>query len=157
MILILTVILINLLDIEIPFQKPGEEAKNKATERKPEALKPPCQARRRFAFIQTHRTASQTQANIMYRAALRYNLIVLPFNGACFRKQGLSHPDCPLSFLADIYYSRVAPPDVFIGDINFNKDALPLSLMSSDSVLLISMRSPRKRMDSPFFCAEKRR
>ena len=149
-ILILTVIIINVLDIEIPFQNPEEETKNKVTDRKPEAPKPPCHARRRFVFIQTHRTASQTQANIMYRAALRYNLIVLPFNGACFRKQGLSHPDCPLSFLADIYYSRLAPPDVFIGDINFNKVAPPLSLMSSDSVLLTSMRSHRKRMESHF-------
>ena len=150
MILMLTAIIINVLDIAISFQKPEEETKNKVTERKPEVLKPPCRVRRRFVFIQTHRTASQTQANIMYRAALRYNLIVLPFNGTCFTKQGLKNPDCPLSFLAHIYYSRLAPPNVFIGSINFNKNALPLSLMSNDSVLITSMRSPGKRMKSHF-------
>ena len=149
-ILILTLIFINLWDIEISFQKPEEETENKVTERKPEELKPPCHARRRFVFFQTYRTASQTQANIMYRAALRYNLIVLPFNGACFTKQGLKDPDCPLSFLSHIYYSRLAPPDVFIGDINFNKNDLPLSLMSNDSAFITSMRAPKKRLESHF-------
>ena len=117
---------------------------------KQKETKPSCHPRTKFAFIQTHRTGSETQANVLYRAALKYNLFVLPFDGACFTKRGLAHPDCPLAFLSDIYYSRLAIPDVYIGKRNFDDGSLLKTVVPNGTMMITSMRSPKEQEKSHF-------
>ncbi len=117
------------------------------------AQKPKCSPKKNFVFVRNEGAGGDIHANIMYRAALRFNLLVVPFKGVCFTKQAFKHPDCPLSFLSDIYYSRLGIPNVLLTEHLLDGDSFPFSLMQNNTVHITSMRTPKDQTKSLSFAS----
>ncbi|XP_068612199.1 galactose-3-O-sulfotransferase 3-like [Brachionichthys hirsutus] len=96
------------------------------------------------AFLKTHKTASSTMQNIMFRFAERHNLTVaLPV-------ESCGHRFCyPNSFNPDFVHPHTKPPNIVASHMRFNKKELQ-RLMPNDTIYITIMREPSSMFESSF-------
>ncbi len=110
---------------------------------RPRRRKPPaCQPKLNIAFYNTNEAGSGPISNILYRLALQRNLLVAPFSGTCFRKEGLGNEECPLNFLSDIYYSRLGEPNIFIEKDPFNEKSTLRKVIPNNAIFMTHFTGP---------------
>ncbi|XP_068612198.1 galactose-3-O-sulfotransferase 3-like [Brachionichthys hirsutus] len=95
-------------------------------------------------FLKTHKTASSTMQNIMFRFAERHNLTVaLPI-------ESCGHMFCyPYSFSPDFVHPHTKLPNIIASHMRFNKKELQ-RLMPDDTIYITIMREPSSMFDSAF-------
>ncbi|XP_061105344.1 galactose-3-O-sulfotransferase 3-like [Conger conger] len=96
------------------------------------------------AFLKTHKTASSTMQNLMFRFAERHNLTVaLPY-------QMCGHQFCyPSSFNARFVHPHTLPPHIITSHMRFNLSELR-RLMPNDTVYVTVLREPASMFESLF-------
>ncbi|XP_034020202.1 galactose-3-O-sulfotransferase 3 [Thalassophryne amazonica] len=96
------------------------------------------------AFLKTHKTASSTMQNLLFRFAERNNLTVaLPV-------QACGHQFCyPRSFTSHFVHSHTLPPNIITSHMRFNKVELQ-RLMPNDTVYITILREPSSMFESLF-------
>ncbi|KAL7374718.1 hypothetical protein ABVT39_006005 [Epinephelus coioides] len=96
------------------------------------------------AFLKTHKTASTTMQNLLFRFAERNNLTVaLPV-------QACSHQFCyPRSFTAHFVHPHTLPPNIITSHMRFNKAELQ-RLMPNDTIYITILREPGSMFESLF-------
>ncbi|XP_059211474.1 galactose-3-O-sulfotransferase 3 [Centropristis striata] len=96
------------------------------------------------AFLKTHKTASTTMQNLLFRFAERNNLTVaLPV-------QACSHQFCyPRSFTSHFVHPHTLPPNVITSHMRFNKAELQ-RLMPNDTMYITILREPGSMFESLF-------
>ncbi|KAK7909930.1 hypothetical protein WMY93_014614 [Mugilogobius chulae] len=93
-------------------------------------------------FLKTHKTASSTMQNMLFRFAERHNLTVaLPKNDFQF-----AYPSYFTSALVD---PRTKPPNIITNHMRFNKKELE-KLMPPDTVYITTMRETSAMFESLF-------
>ncbi|KAL7978268.1 hypothetical protein Chor_014807 [Crotalus horridus] len=96
------------------------------------------------AFLKTHKTASSTVQNVLFRFAERHNVTVaLPLH-AC------DHQFCyPHNFSARFVHPYTLPPRLIASHLRFNHDELR-QLMPNDTVYITILREPVAMFESLF-------
>ncbi|KAM9836427.1 galactose-3-O-sulfotransferase 3 [Aulostomus maculatus] len=96
------------------------------------------------AFLKTHKTASTTMQNLMFRFAERNNLTVaLPV-------QACGHQFCyPRSFSSHFVHPHTLPPNILTSHMRFNKAEVQ-RLMPNDTVYITILREPSSMFESLF-------
>nr|XP_057922789.1 galactose-3-O-sulfotransferase 3 [Doryrhamphus excisus] len=96
------------------------------------------------AFLKTHKTASTTVQNLLFRFAERNNLTVaLP-------RQACSHQFCyPRSFSAHFVHPHTLPPNIISSHMRF-KEAEVRRLMPNNTVYVTILREPASMFESLF-------
>ncbi|XP_054608639.1 galactose-3-O-sulfotransferase 3 [Dunckerocampus dactyliophorus] len=96
------------------------------------------------AFLKTHKTASTTMQNLLFRFAERNNLTVaLP-------RQACSHQFCyPRSFSTHFVHPHTLPPNIISSHMRF-KEAELRRLMPNDTVYITILREPAAMFESLF-------
>ncbi|XP_047451564.1 galactose-3-O-sulfotransferase 3 [Mugil cephalus] len=95
-------------------------------------------------FLKTHKTASTTMQNLLFRFAERNNLTVaLPV-------QACSHQFCyPRSFTSHFVHPHTLPPNIVTNHMRFNKPELQ-HLMPNDTIYFTILREPGSMFESLF-------
>lgn len=95
-------------------------------------------------FLKTHKTASTTMQNILFRFAERNNLTVaLPV-------QACGHQFCyPRSFSSHFVHLHTLRPNLITNHMRFNKTALQ-RLMPNDTIYITILREPASMFESLF-------
>ncbi|KAM9717939.1 galactose-3-O-sulfotransferase 3 [Menidia menidia] len=108
------------------------------------ALRPPKPKHTNVVFLKTHKTASTTTQNLLFRFAERYNLTVaLPV-------QACGHQFCyPSSFRAQLVHPHTLPANLLTSHTRFNRSALR-RLMPNDTVYITILREPAAMFESLF-------
>ncbi|XP_053134587.1 galactose-3-O-sulfotransferase 3 [Hemicordylus capensis] len=108
---------------------------------------PPLPARPKHtavAFLKTHKTASTTVQNLLFRFAERHNLTVALPHHAC------DHQFCyPRNFSARFVHPYTLPPRLIASHLRFNRDELQ-RLMPNDTVYVTILREPVAMFESLF-------
>lgn len=96
------------------------------------------------AFLKTHKTASTTMQNLLFRFAERHNLTVaLPV-------QGCGHQFCyPQSFTTRFVDPHTVPPNIIASHMRFNKAELQ-RLMPENTIYITILREPGSMFESLF-------
>lgn len=96
------------------------------------------------AFLKTHKTASSTMQNLLFRFAQRNNLTVaLPV-------QSCGHQFCyPHTFSAHFVHPHTLPPNIITNHMRFNKAELQ-RLMPKNTIYITIMRDPSTMFESSF-------
>lgn len=96
------------------------------------------------AFLKTHKTASSTMQNLLFRFAERNNLTVaLPV-------QSCGHQFCyPHTFTAHFVHPHTLPPNIITNHMRFNKAELQ-RLMPKNTIYVTIMREPSTMFESSF-------
>ncbi|XP_029382787.1 galactose-3-O-sulfotransferase 3 [Echeneis naucrates] len=96
------------------------------------------------AFLKTHKTASTTMQNLLFRFAERNNLTVaLPV-------QACSHQFCyPRVFTSHFVHPHTMPPNIITSHMRFNKAELQ-RLMPNDTIYVTILREPGSMFESLF-------
>ncbi|XP_056156807.1 galactose-3-O-sulfotransferase 3 [Lampris incognitus] len=96
------------------------------------------------AFLKTHKTASTTMQNLLFRFAERNNLTVaLPV-------QACGHQFCyPRSFTSHFVHPHTLPPSIITSHMRFNRAELR-RLMPNDTVYVTILREPASMFESLF-------
>lgn len=96
------------------------------------------------AFLKTHKTASSTVQNLLFRFAERNNLTVaLPV-------QSCGHQFCyPHTFTAHYVHPHTLPPNIITNHMRFNKAELQ-RLMPQNTVYMTILREPSTMFESSF-------
>ncbi|KAK7909929.1 hypothetical protein WMY93_014613 [Mugilogobius chulae] len=93
-------------------------------------------------FLKTHKTASSTMQNILFRFAERHNLTVaLPMSGSQFA--------FPNFFTSASVHPDTKPPNIITNHMRFNKKELE-KLMPPDTVYITTMRETSAMFESLF-------
>nr|XP_020671675.1 galactose-3-O-sulfotransferase 3 [Pogona vitticeps] len=96
------------------------------------------------AFLKTHKTASTTVQNLLFRFAERHNLTVALPHHAC------DHQFCyPRNFSARFVHPYTLPPRLIASHLRFNHDELR-RLMPNDTVYITILREPVAMFESLF-------
>ncbi|KAF7231775.1 galactose-3-O-sulfotransferase 3-like [Nothobranchius furzeri] len=97
-----------------------------------------------IVFLKTHKTASTTIQNMLFRFAERNNLTVaLP-------TQSCGHQFCyPLSFSTKFVYPQKKPPNIITSHMRFNRYAVQ-SLMPDNTIYFTILREPASMFESLF-------
>ncbi|XP_036072594.1 galactose-3-O-sulfotransferase 3 isoform X2 [Oryzias melastigma] len=107
---------------------------------------PPCQKPKHtnIVFLKTHKTASTTMQNLLFRFGERNNLTVaLPI-------QACGHQFCyPQSFKAQFVHPHTLPANVVTNHMRFNKTALQ-RMMPNDTIYITILREPVSMFESLF-------
>ncbi|XP_047466237.1 galactose-3-O-sulfotransferase 3-like isoform X2 [Mugil cephalus] len=95
-------------------------------------------------FLKTHKTASSTIQNLLFRFAERNNLTVaLPV-------QACNHQFCyPYSFTSRFVHAHTLPPNIVTNHMRFNKPELQ-HLMPNDTIYFTILREPGSMFESLF-------
>ncbi|KAF7652520.1 hypothetical protein LDENG_00095860 [Lucifuga dentata] len=95
-------------------------------------------------FLKTHKTASTTMQNLLFRFAERNNLTVaLPV-------QACGHQFCyPSSFTSHFVHPHTLPPHIVTSHMRFNKAELQ-RLMPNDTIYVTILREPSSMFESLF-------
>lgn len=96
------------------------------------------------AFLKTHKTASSTMQNLLFRFAERNNLTVaLPV-------QTCEHQFCyPQMFTSHFVHPHTMPPNIITNHMRFNKAELQ-RLMSNNTIYITILREPSAMFESSF-------
>ncbi|XP_028984170.1 galactose-3-O-sulfotransferase 3 [Betta splendens] len=96
------------------------------------------------AFLKTHKTASTTMQNLLFRFAERNNLTVaLPV-------QACGHQFCyPRSFTSHFVHPHTLPPNIITSHMRFSKAELQ-RLMPNDTIHVTILREPSSMFESLF-------
>nr|XP_046185660.1 galactose-3-O-sulfotransferase 3-like [Oncorhynchus gorbuscha] len=96
------------------------------------------------AFLKTHKTASTTMQNLLFRFAERNNLTVaLPV-------QACGHQFCyPRTFNAHLVHPHTLPPNVVTSHMRFNRAEMQ-RLMPNDTIYVTILREPGSMFESLF-------
>lgn len=96
------------------------------------------------AFLKTHKTASSTMQNLLFRFAERNNLTVaLPV-------QACDHQFCyPETFHSHYVHPHTLPPNIISNHMRFNKAELQ-RLMPNDTIYITILREPSTMFESSF-------
>ncbi|XP_060887070.1 galactose-3-O-sulfotransferase 3 [Labrus mixtus] len=96
------------------------------------------------AFLKTHKTASSTMQNLLFRFAERNNVTVaLPM-------QACSHQFCyPRSFTPHFVHPHTIPPNIITSHMRFNKAEMQ-RLMPNDTIYITILREPGSMFESLF-------
>nr|XP_046237472.1 galactose-3-O-sulfotransferase 3 [Scatophagus argus] len=96
------------------------------------------------AFLKTHKTASTTMQNVLFRFAEHNNLTVaLPV-------QSCGHQFCyPQSFSSHFVHPHTLPPNIITSHMRFNKAELQ-RLMPNDTMYITILREPSSMFESLF-------
>ncbi|XP_026169007.1 galactose-3-O-sulfotransferase 3 [Mastacembelus armatus] len=96
------------------------------------------------AFLKTHKTASTTMQNVLFRFAERNRLMVaLPV-------QACSHQFCyPRPFTTRFVHPHTVPPNIITSHMRFNKTELR-HLMPNDTIYITILREPGSMFESLF-------
>ncbi|XP_030018516.1 galactose-3-O-sulfotransferase 3 [Sphaeramia orbicularis] len=96
------------------------------------------------AFLKTHKTASSTMQNLLFRFAERNNLTVaLPV-------QACTHQFCyPHSFTSHFIHPHTLPPNIITSHMRFNKGELQ-RVMPNDTIYVTILREPSSMFESLF-------
>uniref|UniRef100_A0A3Q3BE17 Galactose-3-O-sulfotransferase 3 n=1 Tax=Kryptolebias marmoratus TaxID=37003 RepID=A0A3Q3BE17_KRYMA len=97
-----------------------------------------------IVFLKTHKTASSTMQNILFRFAERNNLtMALP-------KLNCGHQFCyPQFFSSHFVHPHTLPPNMISSHMRFNKTALQC-LMPNDTIYITILREPASMFESLF-------
>ncbi|XP_072232881.1 galactose-3-O-sulfotransferase 3 isoform X2 [Leuresthes tenuis] len=97
-----------------------------------------------IVFLKTHKTASTTTQNLLFRFAESNNLTVaLPV-------QTCSHQFCyPLTFTSQFVHPHTLPANMITNHMRFNKTALK-HLMPNDTIYITILREPSSMFESLF-------
>ncbi|XP_061566095.1 galactose-3-O-sulfotransferase 3-like [Cololabis saira] len=97
-----------------------------------------------IVFLKTHKTASSTMQNVLFRFAERKNLTVaLPV-------QSCRHQFCYPSILkSDFVHPHTLPANIITNDMHFSKTALQ-ELMPNNTIYVTIMREPTSMFESSF-------
>ncbi|XP_061769002.1 galactose-3-O-sulfotransferase 3 [Nerophis ophidion] len=96
------------------------------------------------AFLKTHKTASTTMQNLLFRFAERNNLTVALPGRAC------SHQFCyPRLFSAHFVHPHTLPPNIISSHMRFRKAELH-RLMPNDTIYITILREPAAMFESLF-------
>uniref|UniRef100_A0A3B3TSD8 Galactose-3-O-sulfotransferase 3 n=1 Tax=Poecilia latipinna TaxID=48699 RepID=A0A3B3TSD8_9TELE len=97
-----------------------------------------------IVFLKTHKTASTTMQNILFRFAERNNLMVaLPV-------QACGHQFCyPRTFSSHFVHLHTLRPNLITNHMRFNKTALQ-RLMPNDTIYITILREPASMFESLF-------
>ncbi|XP_013890174.1 galactose-3-O-sulfotransferase 3 [Austrofundulus limnaeus] len=97
-----------------------------------------------IVFLKTHKTASSTLQNILFRFAERNNLtMALP-------KPNCGHQFCyPQVFSSHFVHPHTLPPNMITSHMRFNKTALQ-RLMPNDTIYITILREPASMFESLF-------
>ncbi|MBN3304663.1 G3ST3 sulfotransferase, partial [Amia calva] len=97
-----------------------------------------------IAFLKTHKTASSTVQNLLFRFAERHNLTVaLPM-------QSCDHQFCyPRPFSARFVHPHTMPPSIVTSHLRFNRSELR-RLMPNDTLYVTILREPAAMFESLF-------
>ena len=97
-----------------------------------------------LAFLKTHKTASSTLLNVLFRFADRHNLtLALPI-------QACGHQFCyPRPFTSHFVHPHTLPPSVIANHMRFNRAELR-RLMPNDTVYITILREPGLMFESLF-------
>lgn len=96
------------------------------------------------AFLKTHKTASSTMQNLLFRFAERNNLTVAMPVQAC------GHQFCyPRPFTTHLVHPHTTPPNIITGHMRFNKAELQ-RLMPNDTIYITILREPSSMFESLF-------
>nr|XP_019964256.1 PREDICTED: galactose-3-O-sulfotransferase 3-like [Paralichthys olivaceus] len=96
------------------------------------------------AFLKTHKTASTTMQNLLFRFAERNNLT------AALPVQACSHQFCyPRSFTSHFVHPHTLPPNIITSHMRFNKAELQ-RLMPNDTIYVTILREPSHMFESLF-------
>ncbi|KAJ8348302.1 hypothetical protein SKAU_G00268910 [Synaphobranchus kaupii] len=97
-----------------------------------------------IAFLKTHKTASSTVQNLLFRFAERHNLTVaLPYQ-ACDHQFCYPHP-----FSTRFVHPHTMPPHIITNHMRFNLSELR-RLMPKDTVYITILREPASMFESLF-------
>lgn len=96
------------------------------------------------AFLKTHKTASSTMQNLLFRFAERNNLTVaLPV-------QSCAHQFCyPHTFTSHYVHPHTLPPNIITNHMRFNKAELQ-RLMPKNTIYITILREPSAMFESSF-------
>uniref|UniRef100_UPI0037E6F9C2 galactose-3-O-sulfotransferase 3 n=1 Tax=Semicossyphus pulcher TaxID=241346 RepID=UPI0037E6F9C2 len=96
------------------------------------------------AFLKTHKTASSTMQNLLFRFAERNNVTVaLPI-------QACSHQFCyPRTFTSHFVHPHTIPPNIITNHMRFNKLELQ-RLMPNNTIYITILREPGSMFESLF-------
>ncbi|KAM3590468.1 uncharacterized protein V6R79_010348 [Siganus canaliculatus] len=96
------------------------------------------------AFLKTHKTASTTMQNLLFRFAERHNITVaLPV-------QTCGHQFCyPRSFNSYFVHPHTLPPNIITSHLRFNKAELK-RLMPNNTIYVTILREPASMFESLF-------
>ncbi|XP_010896746.1 galactose-3-O-sulfotransferase 3 [Esox lucius] len=105
---------------------------------------PPKPKHTNVAFLKTHKTASTTMQNLLFRFAERNNLTVaLPV-------QACGHQFCyPRSFSTHLVHPHTLPPNVITNHMRFNRAEMR-RLMPNDTIYVTILREPGSMFESLF-------
>ncbi|XP_041842419.1 galactose-3-O-sulfotransferase 3 [Melanotaenia boesemani] len=97
-----------------------------------------------IVFLKTHKTASTTMQNLLFRFAERHNLTVaLPV-------QACGHQFCyPRSFASQLIHPHTLPANIITNHMRFNKAELK-RLMPNDTIYITILREPASMFESLF-------
>ncbi|XP_037538887.1 galactose-3-O-sulfotransferase 3 [Nematolebias whitei] len=97
-----------------------------------------------IVFLKTHKTASTTMQNMLFRFAERNNLtMALP-------KPNCGHQFCyPQLFSSHFVHPHTLPPNMITSHMRFNKTALQ-RLMPNDTIYITILREPASMFESLF-------
>ncbi|KAJ8405845.1 hypothetical protein AAFF_G00312820 [Aldrovandia affinis] len=97
-----------------------------------------------IAFLKTHKTASSTVQNLLFRFAERHNLTVaLPY-------QSCDHQFCyPRPFSARFVHPHTVPPRIITNHMRFNLSELR-RVMPNDTLYVTILREPASMFESLF-------
>ncbi|XP_068164958.1 galactose-3-O-sulfotransferase 3-like [Antennarius striatus] len=100
--------------------------------------------RTNLVFLKTHKTASSTMQNMMFRFAEHHNLTV------AFPADFCGHMFCyPYYFSPKFVNSHTIKPNIIASHMRFNKKELQL-LMPKDTLYITILREPSSMFDSAF-------
>lgn len=95
-------------------------------------------------FLKTHKTASSTMQNLLFRFAERHNLTVALPVPAC------GHQFCyPRTFTSHFVHPHTLPPNIVTNHMRFNKAELQ-RLMPNNTTYITIMREPSSMFESLF-------
>ncbi|XP_033839697.1 galactose-3-O-sulfotransferase 3 [Periophthalmus magnuspinnatus] len=95
-------------------------------------------------FLKTHKTASSTMQNLLFRFAERHNLTVALPVPAC------GHQFCyPRTFTSHFVHPHTLPPNIITNHMRFNKAELQ-RLMPTNTTYITIMREPSSMFESLF-------
>ncbi|XP_060922559.1 galactose-3-O-sulfotransferase 3 [Limanda limanda] len=95
-------------------------------------------------FLKTHKTASTTMQNMLFRFAERHNLT------AALPVQACSHQFCyPRSFTSHFVHPHTLPPNIITSHMRFNRAELQ-RLMPNDTIYVTILREPGLMFESLF-------
>uniref|UniRef100_A0A3Q3WHN7 Uncharacterized protein n=1 Tax=Mola mola TaxID=94237 RepID=A0A3Q3WHN7_MOLML len=96
------------------------------------------------AFLKTHKTASSTMQNLLFRFAERNNLTVALPVQSCGHQFGY-----PQYFTSHFVHPHTLPPNIITNHMRFNKAELQ-RLMPADTVYITILREPSTMFESSF-------